>query len=68
MSQMLLPYQIEPLMPKATKFLGTLFYQKDIYQAIPIVPTVLIYSFYANSNILSPSLRILIAAFVSLSW
>ena len=57
---------IEPLMAKATRFLGTLYHCKDIYQANPIVPTVIIYS-YATCNILKPSLRIFIAAFTSLS-
>ena len=37
---------LEPLMAKATRFLGTLFHRKDIYQAIPIVPTVSIKGFY----------------------
>ena len=37
---------LEPLMDKATRFLGTLFHRKDIYQAIPIVPTVSIKGFY----------------------
>ena len=34
---------VEPLMAKVTRFLGTPFYWKDIYQAIPVVPTVLTY-------------------------
>ena len=62
-----LVFIFEPFMAKATRFLGTLLYWKDIYQAIPIVPTVIVYS-YATCNILNPSLRILIAAFISLSW
>ena len=53
-------------MAKATRFLGTPFYRKDIYQAIPTVPAVLLFV-YATSNILNPSLRMLIAAFISLS-
>ena len=57
----------EPLMAKATRFLGTPFSWKDIYQANPIVPTVLLF-IYATSNILNPSLRILIAELTSLSW
>ena len=36
---------IEPLMTKATRFLGNFYYCKNIYQANPIVPTVLIYYF-----------------------
>ena len=33
----------EPPTTKVAGFLGTLFYRRNIYQAIPVVPTVLIY-------------------------
>lgn len=38
-------YLLEPLMAKATRFLGSFYYCKNIYQANPVVPTVLIFCF-----------------------
>ena len=51
-------------MTKVTGFLGNPHQREKIYQAIPEVPSVLMYLIYA---ILIPSLRIFIAAFTSLS-
>jgi len=53
-------------MAEATRFLGTLFYRKDIYQTAQAVSTILLFV-YAAFKILNPSWRIFIAAFTSLS-
>lgn len=67
---------IEPLMTEVTRFLGKehtwqrmslLTAVSLIYQAIPVVPTVLDYS-QANACIRKPSVKIFILALMSRSW